>query len=137
MSPTSIPYLCAQIQGEVTLQVGCFETNTFSSLSCVQQSHCKENGVPGVKHHTSNIHRCKWQKSNQFSHVVFLNRYHHDDLKGPNGQRGGEQPNKISTTTLNKRLENYEAKQMLRQPTQDASHLPQFQFRQCRFTQEV
>ena len=48
--------VCAQIQGEVTLQVGCFETNTFSSLSCVQQSHCKENGVPGVKHHTSNIH---------------------------------------------------------------------------------
>ena len=71
MSPTSIPYLCAQIQG-VTLQVGCFETNTFSSLTCVQQSHCKENGVPGVKHHTSNIHH--------LLQVVFLNRYHHVDF---------------------------------------------------------
>ena len=80
MPPTSIPYLCAQIQGEVTLQVGCVETNTFSSLSRVQQSYYKENGVPGVKHHTSNIHHLKWYKSNWFPHVVFLNRYHHVDF---------------------------------------------------------
>ena len=53
MSTTSIPCLHAQIQGEDHLQDGRFETNTFSSLSCVQQSHCKENGVPEEKHRSS------------------------------------------------------------------------------------
>ena len=51
-------FVCTYLGG-VILQLGCFETNTFtnginfSNLSHVQQSHCKEIGVPGVKHHSS------------------------------------------------------------------------------------
>ena len=74
MIPTSFPYLCVhKFRGRIIYKLDALRLIPFLSLSCVQQSHCMENGVPGVKHHT-------WQKSIWCPHVVFLNQYHHVDF---------------------------------------------------------